>query len=331
MTLVRAISLGILSACTVVLPSGCKESKKENNSCIQLESKNNQVLEPQQPSISQIIDIEKTWDENKILEIKNYIQQNKSQPIDILSKAIDEHDIMLIGDIHDQLWIERLVKESLLELKNKGLTSVVLEIHSKHQKFIDNLDYSKVDVKDTLIKKIYQGDELRFVPKFDVLIEAKKLGLNVICVDNYNTEYLLPLPTSRNFRLELEKQALSGMNYRELQIFNELKSNLTNNSKVLIFYGTAHVSKSPYMKGGGKYLTLGKYISDHFGIKKVVSFRSLHNEMHCNQPISSYENKLPKLKQILLIKEPIIIPDNRLLSFDDPKITGTDYVIIGND
>ena len=55
MTLVRAISLGILSACTVVLPSGCKESKKENNSCIQLESKNNQVLEPQQPSISQII------------------------------------------------------------------------------------------------------------------------------------------------------------------------------------------------------------------------------------------------------------------------------------
>lgn len=323
MNLIKAIGAGIIGTVTLTLPA-CNRENGTNNSAGQTES---QITRSRPQSLLKQIPNIETKHEIDVTQIRNYIIRNKSQPYDVFSKAIKERDILLVGDVHDQIWIEKLVKNSLSKLQKEGLTHIVLEIHSKHQEFVDSLNYKNKDVEIALTNKICIRDNLIYVPRFDVLIEAKKLGLNVICADCFRSEYDSVYPY---FSSKLDQWELDRDNWREQKNFERIKNQFKQLSppKTLIFYGTAHVPKSAYMRSsGGNFVTLGKYLSDQYGIQNIVSFRCLPANDYLDESINS--NGLPKLKlkNIIIVEEPFLIPDNKSIN----RFIGIDYIIVGKD
>jgi hypothetical protein len=221
--------------------------------------------------------------EEKIREIQNYINQNQENLPNVLSRLLRDYQFVLIGESHLPVCyglssdvgntLTRLAKETKARKEN---LIIALEINSKVQNFIDKLDYSLSD--DELMKKLHdKWHETHELPEesrkaylnslninhtqhrntFKVLIEAKRAGLKVVCVDKATVD------------LADQDQA----NAREEFMFKNIISQVSPNTKVIFYGGAAHASTAPVTLDKVIVGKLGSLLSSKFP-KKVASLRS---------------------------------------------------------
>lgn len=117
-------------------------------------------------------------------EVLSYIESYKRQVSDALSELQKDSRFVLVGEAHlsDSEPVREAVATALARLQQEGLTHVALEANSTNQEIIDSLDYSDPDIKKNLKQKRVAGVGWG-EGNFDILIQAKRLGLKVVLID----------------------------------------------------------------------------------------------------------------------------------------------------
>jgi len=252
----------------------------------------------------------------KEVEVSNFIEASKRSVPEALSGMIKDSRFVLVGEMHTGECepVRHDVVNSLARLQREGLTHVALELKSDHQRIIDSLDYSDPD-----IKKVLDGKNIRPIlwsdGNWDILIEAKRLGLKVVLLD-YD-----------DGRPESEHENSRWQNLRDSKMEEVLSGQIDEESKTLILIGNDHVQKKELgTYEDGKTKRLGMRLSEKYGGDTVKSIRHVSEE-GAFDGLWSFMTDSPTPKSISKgNKEAIIIPDDGPVK-GDPRVTGADYIV----
>ena len=244
---------------------------------------------------------------------KNFIESKKKNVSDALIKIIKEKKFILIGERHlsDCEPIRNEVAASLAGLKKEGLTHIALESESKNQLFIDSLDYSNSKILEALKEgKISNGWE---DGNYNVLIEAKRLGLQVVLID-YD-----------DGREDKDRDNAKWQNARDNHMGETINSQIDNNSKMLVFIGSGHVHKKE-VEGyaDGKTKRLGMLLEeenpDAVASIRFVGRGSQFDGLPFMSKTPSPDKLFPKGGNV------VILPDEGPIK-GDPRVSAADYII----
>ena len=173
-------------------------------------------------------------------EAKEFVEQHKMSVEDGLSRLVDGHTFVLVGENHSNVPEANMAREavatSLEKLKEHGLTHVVVEADRQYQKETDDLDSNDPDSK-TKLDKITPGGFWN-EGNDEIILEAKRLGLRVVFADHTNEELRQSGDDSYAGRLHSE---------RDKKIYGTLQEELTLDpeAKTLIYFGDAHIQQHP--------------------------------------------------------------------------------------
>ena len=145
---------------------------------------------------------------------------------DGLLKYTDNKSVVLFGENHGKEADAKRLIEVLPDLKNKGFTTLAIEIDNYYQFIIDAfLNSEENNTTPTLATLQKSLGELKAEPDLLYLIAAaKKNGLEIKCVDNV---------------LAYEKIQDSFPD-RDKFMLEKIQAQLNDGKKVLVFIGTAH-------------------------------------------------------------------------------------------
>lgn len=137
-----------------------------------------------------------------------------------LAEIFAENKVLAIGEYHGSAQQQAFIRILLPELRRFGLTHLALELHKNDQTVI-NTFLDTGEVTDGL-RQALRG----FTPQYlTILQKAKELGVNVIAAD----------PRKENENIP---------DLQRVRIFEDLLD-LNNPSKVLVYYGAAHILGAP--------------------------------------------------------------------------------------
>lgn len=275
------------------------------------------------PKILPAIEIGTTGDETKKPELtvtekacQEFVEQNKEQVADALSKLVKDHRFVLVGESHlsESEPIRHEVVTALGRLQKEGLTHIALEAKSTNQTVVDNLDYSDPQIRQILKTKKVAGVGWG-EGNFDILIVAKLLGLKVVLIDHDDG------------RPDSTRDSALWQNRRDGQMIDALKRQIDDKSRVLVFIGSDHVHKK-MVKGyaDGKVKRLGMRLTEEFGDESVASVRYVGRSSNFDN-LPSFMSKAPTPEKISHGKnEVVIIPDKGPAKGDD-RVSAADYII----
>jgi len=125
--------------------------------------------------------------------LREVIARYKEEPIELIARKYEKTDLIGIGEIHSSQRGHRFVRELLSPLRDRArLEHISLELENKFQEHLD--EYLRTGNEEHLRKIIEREAELvkRGYPVegrvngcyFDIIREARRLGLKVFLVDD---------------------------------------------------------------------------------------------------------------------------------------------------
>lgn len=283
---------------------------------------------------------------DKGLQILAHILKNSKEPREFIEDKIRNCRFILIGETHvpdkTMEMIRNFILSNLRDFKEQGLTHICLEAPRQYQELMDEI------LNDEVIEKIKKIDklELNFSEEaekeyeeackiyedalknlkekikiigwtdthYKIIIEAKKLGLEVQLID-YADE-----------RPDLEKDSASYQNLRDSMMMEKIKELIESNpnAKILILIGNAHVHKKPVESYADGYVKrLGFRLVEEYGDEAVVSIRYCSPKWSIDDSIS-FISGIPRVNDVSQRGELSIIPDTGPVK--DERITASDYI-----
>ncbi len=214
------------------------------------------------------------------------------------------------------------------------MTTLAVELNAKDQHIFDTLDFSDPNIKEALKAAVTNGK--RFPNgSWDMIIEAKKAGLKLILIDCAYED------VPGHWTKKDEKNYVLWNNARDKIIFSNLEEKITPEERVLIYIGSAHVSKKPVQeyssdpRGYAKVKRLGAYLAEKYGDKEVASVRYVDVVRHEGVGIGSQrfdalpelESKAPSPYELYdTPDEPVILPDESILK-GNKELSASDYIV----
>ncbi len=251
------------------------------------------------------------------IECRYFIESNKKKIPDALIQLVKGCKFVLVGEGHlsEAEPIRQEVAKSLAELQKEGLTHVALEVDSNKQELVDSLDYSDPSIRN-ILKKSKLGLPGWFDGNFDILIEAKRLGLKVQLID-YSPEAVS----------QEKKDTALFQNLRDSRMFDMINSETNKESKILVFIGSRHVHKKPVDSfNDGKVKRLGARLMEEYGDEQVASIRFVAGSTNFDN-LPSFMSKTPFPEELYNKQnEPVILPDKGPIKGDE-RVSATDYII----
>ena len=284
--------------------------------------------------------------EELIAATRAYVLKHKATVADVLEKELKNGArFVLIGEHH---WKElegqrRSVASSLTQLKEAGLTHVGIEADRGLQDALDTLSLDVLDSEQEV-------EQCLKLPSWEkglaaIVVEAKKLGLRVLCIDDYaelhehnkrwagygRSENPDGTSSLANFP-DAYWNGLAHIEYRRNQdMCTYVEHHVAATGKILIYIGQAHVDKIPMaINIGIPALSLGSGLSKKYGNEAVISVRDiLGREFHFDGRCDfSHAAPVQKVLTTDELHEVFLLPDTGPVR-GPAGSTQTDYLIVG--
>lgn len=263
-------------------------------------------------------------DKVQISQIRDYINENKVNLSDVLSKSLKDSRFVFIGESHIEgleSWkgivgsFERLKKEA--EARGEKLI-VAIELPEGHQQAAAN---APVDALENLISASGASKE---TDMWEVLFGARRAGLEVHCVDPGIPGF--EFGNSRN-----KAPTIQEFREREGKLFTNLESLIKPNTKILYYGGWAHGSVTPVKnypggRASGDLVSVGTRLTQKYGQGSITSIGMVNREIGFDgnpQPIS----KTPKVSDVWRSSDGVaIVPTGGQVPYSER--TSHHYVMI---
>jgi len=247
---------------------------------------------------------------------REFVEQNKKQVADALSRLFEKNKFVLVGESHlsESEPVRHEIVKALARLQKEGLTHIALEALLSNQTIVDSLDFTDPQIRQTLKQKKVAGIGWG-EGNFDILIAAKLLELKVVLID-YD-----------DGRPDSMRDNAQWQNQRDERMTEALLSQITEDSKVLVFIGSSHVHKK-IVEGyaDGKVKRLGARLAEKFGEESIASIRYVGREQGFDN-LPNFMSKTASPDKISQGKnEIVIIPDQGPVKGDD-RVSTADYII----
>ena len=248
--------------------------------------------------------------------VSDYIEANKESVADALSRLVKDSRFVLVGEAHLEECesLRREVISALAKLQKEGLTHIALEAPSVNQEIIDSADYSDPNIKKILQQRHVAGSGW-LEGNYDILIAAKKLGLKVALID-YD-----------DGRPDSERDNANWQNLRDGRMIKTINGQIDEESKMLIFIGSAHVHKKEVTSyDDGKVKCLGMRLVEQYGEQSVKSVRYVNRRANFDN-LPAFMSKTPTPESISKGKEEVlVIPDDGPVK-GDVRVSAADYIV----
>lgn len=254
----------------------------------------------------------------QITEMRSFIAENGMAVLVALSKFLRNSQFVLLGDNHSSSVetnaMRNSVTKSLERLKIEGLTYLALELPANLQGLINELDCSTPSSRILAVGKLIEVIPLELI---EMLIEAKRVGLNILCIDDSD-------PNLHNGPLANTAYA---QNTRDETMFQVLSANVKPTDKVLIFIGSAHVhKKSVESYHDGRVMRLGTRLVEQYENQSVISIRHVLSTSYFDASLGFRTDAVKARETFTGTNKMMIIPDKGPLK-GDPRVSAADYII----
>jgi hypothetical protein len=247
---------------------------------------------------------------------QEFVEQNKKQVSEALSRLFENNKFVLVGESHlsESEPLRHEIVKALGELQKEGLTHIALEVNSSSQAIVDNLDFTDPQIRQILKERKVAGIGWG-EGNMDILIASKLLGLNVVLIDHDDG------------RPDSMRDNAQWQNQRDERMVETLRSQIAEDSKVLVFIGSSHVHKQ-MVEGysDGKIKRLGMRLVEEYSQERVASVRYVGRSKSFDN-LPGFMSKTPSPDKISRGKnEVVIIPDQGPVKGDD-RVSAADYII----
>lgn len=237
-------------------------------------------------------------------EVVRYIEAHRMPVGEGLCAMVQRSRFVLVGEAHlpDVEPIRADVAAALPSMQRAGLTHVALEADASQQQLVDSLDYSDPNVMDTL--KGLLGVAGWFEGNFQILVQAKRLGLRVVLIDG------------QDGRPKSKQNSALYQNDRDAQMTATLLGAMGEHDRALVFIGNRHVHKretESYMDGRVK--RIGARLAEIFGNEQVCSVRYVGATGHFDD-LLDFMSQSPTPADVATRHEPTILPDDGAVKGD---------------
>jgi hypothetical protein len=121
-----------------------------------------------------------------------FLRKYPENPIDFLKRMSANNKVVILGDRHNSPAMETFLRNSLLPLKESGVTHLVLEEYRDFQPEVDNYLSGEEEMSEKLTDYLRSGFYRRNVAPHDyrvlLLEEAKRAGLKVRFIEPGDVE-----------------------------------------------------------------------------------------------------------------------------------------------